>query len=194
MRNIKAKFIEGISNNPFSSSPSYSVNIINLTHTFSGVGSLALYNNELSDILESNPLFSPFDSINYLTPDFQRENTKWTLPMKQRFIENLLSGAKTTIMLYGIHEQGLDHCMILDGLQRLTSIASFVENEFPIFGDIYWKDIDFKVSLSGLIINIYQFESDSQACQFYIDMNRGITHSESDLESAYKFIERINEQ
>ncbi|EKO3439437.1 hypothetical protein NTE19_003329 [Vibrio fluvialis] len=184
------KLKEIVTQSAFYRSPSYSINA-NFKRMFLSVGGLLSYNSRVEEIAEQKAL-SPYAIISELTPEFQRSNTKWSQAMQKQFIENLLCGCETKIQLYDVRGRGgeLDDCLILDGLQRLTAIAAFHNGEFPVFGDLFWKDL----SAGGifptlkLLVNIYTFDSDLEACQFYIQMNKGITHSEQDLESAYAFV------
>jgi hypothetical protein len=113
--------------------------------------------------------------------------------MQRCFVENLLCGCETKIQLYDVKSRGneLGESLILDGLQRLTAISAYHEGEFPVFDNLYWKDVN-----SGgifprlrLFLSIFQFDSDKEACEFYIQMNKGITHSEDDLKTAYAFLQ-----
>jgi len=181
----------------FHRSPSYSVNI-GFKDLFTARGSLLSYNNHVLDMHTANPL-SPTEIIESMTPTFQRDNDKWTRAMQICFVENLLCGCQSKVQLYSVRGNGseLDECFVLDGLQRLTAIASFQRGDFPIFKDIYYQEL---VEQKGVFprlrftVDIFTFDSDIQACEFYIQMNRGITHNERDLESAYEFIAQASEQ
>jgi len=175
----------------FSRSPSYSVNV-SFKDLFKRVGGLLSYNERVDSMVEKQPLTNQ-QIIEAITPEFQRSNTKWTQEMQKCFVENLLCGCATKIQLYDVIGRGgeLGDCFVLDGLQRLTAIAAYHSGEFSIFDGLYWNDVN-----SGgvfprlrLVVDIFQFESDIKACEFYIQMNKGITHSEDDLKTAYKFLE-----
>lgn len=182
-----------ISKSAFNVSPRYSVNVDFKRLFMAGTGIMD-YNLSVSQSKEVDTL-SPIDIVNLMTPAFQRENTKWTREMQITFVENIVSGCKSEIHLYEIRgfENELDNCQILDGLQRLTAIAEYQSGAFPIFGDLYWN----MVNTGGifprlnLLLNIYQFESDKEACEFYIQMNKGTTHSEDDLKTAYTFLDAL---
>jgi hypothetical protein len=160
---------------------------------FNGVGSLTLYNEKVTSLLEKNTL-SIEEIILHMTPEFQRENNRWTQQMQICFVENLLCGCETKIQLYDVRGRGseLGECLILDGLQRLTAIAAYQNGEFPVFNEFYWNDVNTGGIFPRLrlIIDIFQFDTDTEACEFYIQMNKGITHSEDDLKTAYAFLEK----
>ena len=175
----------------FHRSPNYSVNI-SFKDLFSERGSLLSYNTTVLESHQDKQL-TPTQIIEAMTPEFQRENNKWTRAMQICFIENILCGCQSKIQMYSVRNSGseLDECQILDGLQRLTAIASFQSGEFPVFKDIYFDNV---ASQKGVFprlrftLDVFTFDSDIEACEFYIQMNRGITHNERDLESAYEYI------
>lgn len=190
MENGLEKLKSIIRKSAFNQSPNYSVNV-SFKDLFKRIGGLLSYNEKVELLVEKNHL-SNDDIINYMTPAFQRNNTKWSRNMQICFVENLLCGLETKIQLYDVIDRGseLGECFILDGLQRLTALSAFHSGEFPVFDELYWSNMN-----SGgvfprlrLTVNIFQFKSDREACEFYIQMNKGITHSEDDLKTAYDFL------
>ncbi len=180
----------------FYRSPNYSVNI-RFRDLFKDDGSLMAYNDRVKELHEKSQLL-PHQIISEMTPEFQRDNTAWTQAMQRKYVENILCGCKSEIQLYDIKHRGseLGDSLILDGLQRLSAICAYQSGEFSIFDGIKWADI----STGGifprinLILQIFTFDTDVEACRFYIQMNKGITHSESDLETAYEFMRRHGEE
>lgn len=180
-------------NSIFARSPNYTVNVQFRTF-FEPNGALLTYNFPLKEKNIISPM-THHEIIAAMTPEFQRSNTAWTQPMQIKFIENLLGGCRTELHLFEVKGRGaeLDECSILDGLQRSTAIADFQSNSFSIFDGMFtWKDI-----CSGgifprlnLSINIFSFDSEVDACRFYIQFNQNITHNESDLETAYAFMRK----
>lgn len=140
---------------------------------------------------------SDYKVVNKMTPDFQRDNTKWDLEMQTAFVQNVICGCQSEIMLYQIGEpdRSLAECYILDGLQRTTAMCRFLNGEYPVFNDMYFSDINSTRVLGGhnLKLRVYTFSSHVEACEFYIQMNKNITHSPEDLLSANKFLENSNE-
>jgi hypothetical protein len=176
----------------FNKSAAYSVNV-NFKTLFQVDSGMVMYNDAINEDPKSLQMASN-EIIQRMTPVFQRSNTKWSQKMQIRFVENVLCGCDTKIQLFHILDSGseIGNCFILDGLQRTTAISAFHMGEFPIFGDIYWKDIkDDLRSRLRLQICIYTFDDEIDAVQFYIDMNEGITHSESDLIVAYEHLARL---
>ena len=120
------------------------------------------------------------------TPDFQRDNNKWNLKMKQKFIENVLKGANTEILLFKLNDE-MD-AKIIDGLQRTTAIIDFFENKFSVFGYLY-KDLKKELSKfsTHIYIKIYTFRTMNEVGRFYIDMNENITHSSEDIQKCIDY-------
>lgn len=179
-----------IAKSAFNVAPRYNVNM-DFKRFFGTRTGLMDYNLRVSEAKDVERL-SPLDIVSRMTPVFQRANTKWTRQMQVTFVENLISGCETKIQLYDLmdYENEMDNCLILDGLQRLTAIAEFQCGAFPIFGDLYWDMINTGGIFPrlNLVLSIYQFRTDQEACEFYIQMNKGVTHSENDLKSAYEFL------
>jgi len=179
-----------VTSSVFHLSPHYTVNL-DFRRIFVPDSGILLYNEAVSIKAEENKL-SPKDIVAGLTPSFQRENTAWTREMQITFVENLLCGCKTEIQFYDLLGNGseMNSCTVLDGLQRLTAIAEFQSDTFPVFGDMYYS----MIAKGGvfprlkLMLNVYQFSDDVEACKYYIQMNKGITHSEDDLKTAYDFL------
>lgn len=63
------------------------------------------------------------------TPDFQR-NFVWTSVQKSKLIESLLLRIPLPIFYFAEDKEG--RLTIVDGLQRLTTIKEFMNNEFPL--------------------------------------------------------------
>lgn len=127
-------------------------------------------------------------------PAFQRNNDKWTEAMQISFLENLLSGYKTTLMFYEVSEESspkLTQCMLIDGLQRMTAIYRFLMNEIPVMGYTYKELMEARVMFKNRItirLANYTFKSEIEAVQFYIEMNENISHSAADIKKARDYL------
>jgi len=132
--------------------------------------------------------------IKAMTPEFQRANTKWSREMQIAFVENVVAGFRCELMLYHVASESLgsSNSFILDGLQRMTAIQAFTEGEIDVYGASY-HDLIVNKKISGTItLKIYEFSSHVAACRHYIGMNKNITHSPEDLETAYSFLAKAN--
>lgn len=128
-------------------------------------------------------------------PLFQRDNDKWDLSRQISFVENLISGYRPTIQLYTTQdifdERGQSRCWILDGLQRITAILKFIDGDFNLFdGQLSFEDAWSEHLIRRAMVNleIFTFDDDIEAAQFYVQLNKGITHSEKDIQRALDFI------
>lgn len=72
-----------------------------------------------------------------LSPDFQR-NFVWNTTQKSRLIESLLLRIPLPIFYFSEDTEG--RLSVVDGLQRLTVIKSFMRNEFPLRNLEYLSD------------------------------------------------------
>lgn len=111
------------------------------------------------------------------------------------------------IILYYIKgEDKYRSCKILDGLQRISALIrlvldhSFMIPTKPVSNTIEERDLissyDFfnspelanKLFQNARIsIKIYEFESEADAVDFYISINKGCTHSEADIKKALEY-------
>ena len=173
-----------IESSPFRRSPAYSLDshigrFIKLLLQFTNAGN----DENLHDIYKA-------------VPDFQRNNDKWTLKMKQGFIRNVIEGYRTTVILYDVVPEStnfgtMHECKIMDGLQRISAIHEFMEGEFTVYGLTYQELLSRKIitAMSGVIgIKIHTFTSQQEAIRFYIAINENITHSDADIDRAKKVL------
>ncbi len=132
------------------------------------------------------------DLIKAMTPELQRSNDKWSKERKIKFVENILSGYPSDIILFTVDNDLMDDCGIMDGQQRLTAIQDWFDGRLAVYGDIYYSEmphmrrapfIDCRLSLV-----VHNFSSLNDAVQFYIDINEGITHSSDDIDRAKKYL------
>ncbi|MGR5367117.1 hypothetical protein [Photobacterium damselae] len=180
-------------------SPNYEV-AVPIKNMFNETGSFVSYNEKACEACESGDVIDPVELVAMMTPVFQRSNSKWDVGMQRRFVENVLCGAKTTLHLFEIkgddHRGGnFNNCGILDGLQRSTALADFQSGKFDVFDGISWEGLMQSKGIfprCKLQVSIYQFPTVKEAVLFYIEMNKGITHSPEDLESAYKYLESLD--
>jgi len=136
-----------------------------------------------------------FDNILQLgVPVFQRNNDKWSLDMQIKFVENVIKGFVPKIQLFILEEEyrkkNLVGCQILDGLQRTTALAKFINGDFEIFDGIHYDDISGNI-LRGLsktvVLEVFIFDNTDDVIDFYVEMNENITHSAEDIDKALSF-------
>src|SRR5690606_33990223 len=120
--------------------------------------------------------------------------------MQVSYVYNVLRGMRgSPLVFYSIKpDAGKKNCMILDGLQRLTALVRFQNDMDMIFEMPGNKSITASEILSGdfsrlwslvVPIRIYEFYSEIEAVNFYIEMNENITHSPEDIKRAKDYRE-----
>lgn len=150
----------------------------------------------LDYISDDEDIGNSFESIlKFGVPGFQRDNQKWSEKMKISFVQNVVKGLVPTIQIFVLEEdyakRNFVSCKILDGLQRTTAISEFIEGKFKIFNDeISFEDIKDNI-LRGMSktvqLELFRFDSESDAIDFYIEMNENITHSQEDIQKALEY-------
>ena len=91
-----------------------------------------------------NSISSDSQSVQFIYEDYRNQKfivnrryqrkLVWTVEEKQSFIDSLIRGYSVPLFLLArpIAATESDQWEILDGMQRLNTIFSFVENEFPV--------------------------------------------------------------
>ncbi|WP_241212178.1 DUF262 domain-containing protein [Vibrio scophthalmi] len=87
-----------------------------------------------------------FDEIE-LQPDFQRKDRVWPEPRKSKLIESILMGLPLPVFYFAEKPNG--DWIIVDGLQRITTIYDFMRGEFELNGLEVLKEVNGK-RFSGL--------------------------------------------
>lgn len=83
-----------------------------------------------------------------LNPDFQRDEGRWGLKQKSELIESILMGIPLPVIYLFQDEKGIKQ--VVDGRQRLTCIADFLNNNFKLekleilrtLNNKYFKDLE----------------------------------------------------
>lgn len=128
-----------------------------------------------------------------LCPDFQRGHV-WNEERQIKFIENVFrkivdDGGLTfrfNCPTWREDKDGdlIDQIVCIDGLQRLTSIKRFTNNEFSVCG-YFFKDLPRRIKIRELnvFIQMYDFQNRKELLQFYLDVNfGGIPHTHAEFE------------
>ncbi|CAI1659861.1 TPA: DUF262 domain-containing protein [Serratia marcescens] len=112
-----------------------------------------MINSELSVKSENvQVLYSMFEGGGlYVNRRYQRKLV-WTIEEKQAFIDSLANGYPVPILLLAeAKKDGKDIFEILDGMQRLNAITSFIENDFDLNG--YYFDLNTMIKTKELLDN-----------------------------------------
>ena len=134
------------------------------------------------------------DVLEKIVPKFQRDNDKWSKEMQIKFVENIILGVNTTIIL-GTLSNEKSECVLIDGLQRVSAIFSFMNKEFKVFENFEYND-DFENKINTFIHNlklkIFNFKNEKEMVNFYINMNENITHSKEDIQKAKDYLNKLD--
>ena len=131
-----------------------------------------------------------------LNPNFQRGHV-WTEEQQVAYVEFLLRGGKSSKVIYfnkpswqsSMIINGYDDFVCVDGLQRLTAIMRFLNNEIKVF-DTYYKDFEDKLPMGiDLIFNVNNLKTEKEVLQWYVDMNAGGTpHTNEEIKRVKRMI------
>jgi hypothetical protein len=139
-----------------------------------------------------------------LDPEFQRGHV-WDLKKKIKFIEYVLRGGTVPPLrfnspVFGGHPHAknsdLDESVVLvDGKQRLSAILEFMDNQFPVFGDVYLKDFDNPMLLCSqcrITYTVNKLQTRKELYQWYLEMNEGqVAHTDEELDKVRVMMENL---
>ena len=133
-----------------------------------------------------------------LNPPFQRGHV-WTEKQQIAWLEFFLKGGKSGNVVYfncpswnhRVDDGDYDEYVCVDGLQRLTAICKFINNEIKVFGSYYREFEDPRIlNRHTLKVNVNDLKSEREVLQWYLDMNSGGTpHSPEEIQRVQKTIE-----
>ena len=132
-----------------------------------------------------------------LNPDFQRGHV-WTKAQQVAFVEFVLRGGVSTPIQFnhpGWMTNWEGDFVCVDGLQRLTAMLAFGNNEFKVFGGYYLKDFDNPRMLlrrQSIKIRINDLKTHEEVLTWYLEMNTGGTpHSKQAIDKVKKMLEEL---
>lgn len=134
-----------------------------------------------------------------LNPDFQRGHV-WTKEQQIAYVEFLLRGGVTANTIYfncpyfdDFRSDLYNMDMVcVDGLQRLTALRKFINNEIPVFGYYLkeFEDYEILLRVTGIRININNLKTKKDVLEWYIDFNSGGTvHSQEEIKRVQQMLE-----
>lgn len=130
-----------------------------------------------------------------LNPDFQRGYV-WTEEQQIKYIEHLLKEGYTAKDVYfnqsGWGDTYTGEFVCVDGLQRITAIQRFLNNEIKVFG-LYLNEYEDAKRISRdirITININNLKTRKEVLKWYIEFNSGGTiHTEEEIQRVIKLME-----
>lgn len=140
------------------------------------------------------------DELNLqLNPVFQRGHV-WSEEQQIAYIEFILRGGKSSRIIYfncpawnhSVEKDAYNAFVCVDGLQRITAVLRFMNNEIPAFGT-YYKDYEDKLPLNAdLLININDLQTEKEIMQWYIDLNAGGTpHTNEEIQRVRNIMQNL---
>ena len=129
-----------------------------------------------------------------LNPDFQRGHV-WTKGQQTAFVEYLLRGGTSDRTLYFNHPGWMAASrgnLCVDGLQRITAIRSFINNELRAFGQYYSEFGGHVDRLDHCMqVNVNDLQTKREVLQWYVEMNSGGTpHSQAEIDRVKALMEQ----
>lgn len=123
-----------------------------------------------------------------LNPDFQRGHV-WSKSQQFRFVEYVLRGGRINELLFnnkGSFLVSTENFVCVDGLQRLTALLSFMDDQLTVFGGYKKSQIDDIEILCRDItipIRINSLSTRKQVLQWYLELNEfGTPHTKEELD------------
>lgn len=123
-----------------------------------------------------------------LCPNFQRGHV-WTQEQQVKFVEYILRGGKTSPLLFndknGFQKGIPEDFVCVDGLQRLTALLLFLNDELLVFGHkrSQIEGIDRRLRELALTVRVNGLKTDAQVLEWYLELNSGGTpHTEEELD------------
>ena len=121
-----------------------------------------------------------------LNPDFQRGHV-WTEEQQIKYVEFILKGGKTGLDIYCNHpgwfRDWKGDYVVVDGLQRITAIMKFLNNEIKVFG--YYRN-EFEVHIPiGIFFHwhVNDLKTNKAVLRWYVEVNSGGTpHTEEEID------------
>lgn len=139
--------------------------------------------------------FKGEDSYN-LDPDYQREHV-WTEDQQIAYVEYKLKGGRSGSNIYWNCKGFSDEQYVrelVDGKQRITAVRKFLNNELPVFGNIYYKDFEDELKhLTGetrFKMCVNDLQTRKEVLQWYLDLNSGVAHTNEELAKVKQLMEK----
>lgn len=87
-------------------------------------------------------IYSQYSAGKYIINRRYQRKLVWGIEEKEKFIDSILQGFPVPMIIVANHTKPNDESAfeVLDGMQRLNAITSFIEGEFPVNGKYYNLD------------------------------------------------------
>jgi len=135
-----------------------------------------------------------------LNPNFQR-NHVWTRDQQVKYVEYILRGGTFGKEVYlnapnqklgGVgHQYKNGWFVLVDGLQRITAVLAFLNNEFPIFGENLYRHYTDRLDTinHSFSWHVNDLKTIEEVYEWYIALNSGGTvHTEEEIAKVRGFL------
>lgn len=129
-----------------------------------------------------------------LEPDFQRAHV-WNDEKRSKYIEYILKGGISGRAIYFNCSSWMKEfnmpVVLVDGLQRVTAVLKFLNNEITIFDGKYFKDIEGRLPLQASFdVYVNDLPTRKEVLQWYIDLNDGgVAHTSEEIKKVKGLLE-----
>lgn len=116
-------------------------------------------------------------------------------------MEFFLKGGKSGNIIYFncpswywlVPDGAYNEFVCVDGLQRLTAICRFINNEIKVFGSYFNEYTDLAIlNRHPIKFNVNDLKTEREVLQWYVDMNAGGTpHTTKEIERVKKLIDNL---
>lgn len=132
-----------------------------------------------------------------MNPDFQRGHV-WNEEQQSAYVEYLLRGGLDGREVYFNHPgwqydyKGDMVCM--DGLQRITAVRRFMNDEIRAFGALA-SEFDMIPAMDvSLRFHVFRLKTRKEVLKWYVQFNSaGVVHSDEELNRVTKMMEEIDD-
>ena len=150
-------------------------------------------NYDIDDIESMFESWSKYSEV-ILEPDFQRGRV-WTDQQQIAYIEYLLSGGMSGRDIYFNQpdtwtDTNRTPYELVDGLQRLTAIRKFMNDEIIVFGKYKASSFQYFNNVK-LNIHVNNLKTRREVLQWYLQMNSGGTpHTQAEIDRVKQLLEK----
>lgn len=148
----------------------------------------------LKDVPEQIKSYIERHDLN-MNPDFQRGRV-WTREQQVKFMEWILIGGQSGTDIYFNQPGWMTHfrgeMVCLDGLQRITAITEFLNNEFPVFNGMYWNEVEEHVNWTdySFRFHVLKLQTRKQILEWYLIFNQtGTPHTQAELNHVQELLD-----
>lgn len=134
-----------------------------------------------------------------LQPDFQRHHVWNDEQQRTKYVEHILKGGRgaSRELRFNSFEhsdnyEGDKKVVLVDGLQRLTAVLKFLNDEIPAFGH-YYSEYEDNPRDMLVVFDVYvnNLNSLEEVLEWYIDINDGgVAHTPEEIAKVKKQLEQ----